>query len=83
MPGPPSKPGREQSDRWRELSWVAGPGQEMLKPARGVPAVLWVGVVLGDPRCSVGQLSWASRTVTKVSPTGADSGLCGPSPADS
>src|SRR5216684_1952160 len=33
MPGPPSEPGPERSDRWRELSWLAGPGQEMLKAA--------------------------------------------------
>jgi hypothetical protein len=38
MPGPPSKLGWEQSDRWRELSWLGGPGQEVPKPARGVPA---------------------------------------------
>ncbi len=38
MPGPPSEPGREQSGRWRELSRLAGLGQGVLKPTRGVPA---------------------------------------------
>jgi hypothetical protein len=28
MPGPPNEPGRERSDRWRELSLAGGRGQE-------------------------------------------------------
>jgi len=63
MPGPPSESGREWSDRWRELSWLAGSGQEVLKPARGVRDAMGrshTREAYGPgKRFSVGQLSWA------------------------